>query len=324
MANTHRRTIRATSSQPGGAVPRHPTSTTPAASASSPTSRAAARTPSCARRSTCSSTSSTAAPPAPTPTPATAPASWSRCPTASCARVAAVPLPPAGRLRRRPGVPAARRRGARASCARWSSGSPPRKARRCSAGARCRPTSTAVGAYAPPPSRPAFEQVFIAARRDAGRSPTPCARFERTLYVIRKRVEHAVEDRGGADARPAAAFYIVSLSAKTLIYKGMLTASQIGRMFPDLARSGRRVGAGARAPALLHQHVPVVAARASVPLRRAQRRDQHAARQHQLDAGARRAAPVERVRRRTAPRSCRSSAPAAATRRPSTTCSSSW
>ncbi len=31
------------------------------------------------------------------------------------------------------------------------------------------------------------------------------------------------------------AFYIVSLSARTLTYKGMLTASQLGAMFPDLA-----------------------------------------------------------------------------------------
>ena len=59
-----------------------------------------------------------------------------------------------------------------------------------------------------------------------------------------------------------------------------------------------RLGAGPRAPALLDQHVPVVAARASLSLRRAQRRDQHPARQRQLDEGARRPAQVERVRRR--------------------------
>ena len=59
-------------------------------------------------------------------------------------------------------------------------------------------------------------------------------------------------------------------------------------MFPDLRDPDMRVGAGAGAPALLHQHVPVVAAGAPVPLHRAQRRDQHAARQHQLDARARR------------------------------------
>ena len=95
---------------------------------------------------------------------------------------------------------------------------------------------------------------------------------------------------------------------------------------PDVPRSGRsrlRVGARARAPAVQHEHVSVVAARASVPVHRAQRRDQHAARQHQLDAGARRAAPLGAPRRRPRRRFCRSSARAAATRRRSTTSSSS-
>ena len=43
-------------------------------------------------------------------TPATAPASCSRSPTASCARSSTSTLPAGGRVRRRPGVPAARRR----------------------------------------------------------------------------------------------------------------------------------------------------------------------------------------------------------------------
>ena len=43
-------------------------------------------------------------------------------------------------------------------------------------------------------------------------------------------------------------FYIVSLSANTLIYKGMLTASQIEAMFPDLTRPDF-----ASALALVHQ-----------------------------------------------------------------------
>jgi len=75
---------------------------------------------------------------------------------------------------------------------------------------------------------PAFEQVFITA------APGDDAeRFERALYIIRKRVEAAV---AGMDIPAAArqAFYIVSLSSQTLIYKGMLTASQIEAMYPDL------------------------------------------------------------------------------------------
>ena len=80
---------------------------------------------------------------------------------------------------------------------------------------------------------PVFEQLCV------GRGPErtgkdSVAGFERSLYVIRKRIEHAVETLTlDADARKA--FYIVSLSATTLIYKGMLTATQIERMFSDLS-----------------------------------------------------------------------------------------
>ena len=98
------------------------------------------------------------------------------------------------------------------------------------------------------------------------RPPSDAAqRFERKLYVIRKRVEHAV-DTLKINALSRRFFYIVSLSANTLIYKGMLTARQLEPMFPDLADRGSGVGARARAPALQHQHVPVLAAGAPVPL----------------------------------------------------------
>ena len=67
---------------------------------------------------------------------------------------------------------------------------------------------------------------------------------------------------------------------------------------PGRDGSRRRVRAGARAPAVQHQHVPVLAARASLPVRRAQRRDQHPPGQHQLDARPGGAVPLQRVRRR--------------------------
>ena len=54
------------------------------------------------------------------------------------------------------------------------------------------------------------------------------------------------------------------------------------------ARPGHGHRAGAGPFALLDEHLPELGALASVPLHRAQRRDQHAARQHQLDARARR------------------------------------
>jgi glutamate synthase (NADPH/NADH) large chain len=87
-------------------------------------------------------------------------------------------------------------------------------------------------------TQPFFEHVFIGAG-DAGAdggtaSAQAGARFERKLYVIRKRVERAV-DALKLNALARRGFYIVSLSANTLIYKGMLTAQQLGPMFPDLA-----------------------------------------------------------------------------------------
>jgi len=81
-------------------------------------------------------------------------------------------------------------------------------------------------------TQPVFEHVFIAAARpvvtDADR-----LWFERKLYVVRKRIEHAA-DRLEIGSLSRRFFYVVSLSAVTLIYKGMLTARQLGPMFPDL------------------------------------------------------------------------------------------
>jgi glutamate synthase (ferredoxin) len=74
---------------------------------------------------------------------------------------------------------------------------------------------------------PVFEQVFVA--RDAG-VPDRAA-FERKLYVIRKRAEHAIRNSALQEAKY---FYLPSLSANTLIYKGMLSADQIEGMFPDV------------------------------------------------------------------------------------------
>jgi glutamate synthase (ferredoxin) len=80
---------------------------------------------------------------------------------------------------------------------------------------------------------PAFRQVFVGrgAALEALNEPEASAQFERKLYVIRKRIEHAVNS---LVERESARFYICSLSSRTLVYKGMLTASQIDRVFPDL------------------------------------------------------------------------------------------
>jgi glutamate synthase (NADPH/NADH) large chain len=76
-------------------------------------------------------------------------------------------------------------------------------------------------------AEPAILQILI------GRDPALAddQAFERRLYVIRKRVEHAIY---GSDLPSRRAFYVVSLSARTLIYKGMLSADQIETMYPDI------------------------------------------------------------------------------------------
>ena len=76
---------------------------------------------------------------------------------------------------------------------------------------------------------PVFCQVFIG--RGAHTDPDA---FERQLYVIRKRAEHAI---ARSDLSERKNFYLPSLSARTLIYKGMLRPSQLERMFPDLRQA---------------------------------------------------------------------------------------
>ena len=84
---------------------------------------------------------------------------------------------------------------------------------------------------------PAMRQVFIDGRGASGMA------LERRAYVVRKRIEHEVhlvsgggrasEAIGGASAMHEGA-YFASLSCRTLIYKGMLTGSQLADFYIDL------------------------------------------------------------------------------------------
>ncbi len=76
-------------------------------------------------------------------------------------------------------------------------------------------------------AEPVVRQIFI------GRDPAieDDRQFERTLYVTRKRVEHAIY---GSALSQRKLFYLPSLSSNTLIYKGMLSADQIETMYPDI------------------------------------------------------------------------------------------
>jgi glutamate synthase (NADPH) large chain len=85
---------------------------------------------------------------------------------------------------------------------------------------------SAVGATAKA-AEPVFRQVFLG----RGSGTVDAASFERKLYVIRRRVENEVR---ASRLTEKAVFHVVSLSWKTMGYKGMLTASQLATFFPDL------------------------------------------------------------------------------------------
>ena len=74
---------------------------------------------------------------------------------------------------------------------------------------------------------PVARQVFIA----RGENCSDNDAFERKLFVIRKTVEHAVRALPNAQGK---GFYVPSLSARTIVYKGMLLADQVGKYYLDL------------------------------------------------------------------------------------------
>ncbi|HXJ21555.1 MAG TPA: glutamate synthase subunit alpha, partial [Polyangia bacterium] len=76
-------------------------------------------------------------------------------------------------------------------------------------------------------SQPVMKQLFI------GRDPSIADddAFERKLYVIRRRVRHAVRK---LDIPEKARFYIASLSSRTIVYKGMLNCDQLTAFYLDL------------------------------------------------------------------------------------------
>ena len=82
---------------------------------------------------------------------------------------------------------------------------------------------------------PYVRQVFIARNPEIKDAPA----FERSLYVIRKRSESAIRHSGKAIG---AEFYVCSLSQRTLVYKGMLTAHQLEAYYPDLSDPAMKTG----------------------------------------------------------------------------------
>ncbi len=74
---------------------------------------------------------------------------------------------------------------------------------------------------------PAIRQVFIG----RGTGVTVTDALERKLYIIRKSAGHAIQ---ALALRHGKEFYVPSMSARTIVYKGMLLANQVGSYYKDL------------------------------------------------------------------------------------------
>ena len=85
------------------------------------------------------------------------------------------------------------------------------------------PINSAVCGEKANATRPEIEQIMVQNVRGVDEE-----RFERDLYVIRRRIEKQVLAENITD------FYICSLSCRSIIYKGMFLAEQLSVFYPDL------------------------------------------------------------------------------------------
>ncbi|HZK68504.1 MAG TPA: glutamate synthase large subunit [Paludibacter sp.] len=74
-------------------------------------------------------------------------------------------------------------------------------------------------------NEPQTKQIFVT-------GATSQEELERKLYMVRKKIENSISKSNISKER---SFYIVSLSTKQMIYKGMLTSLQLREYFPDLS-----------------------------------------------------------------------------------------
>ncbi|MFO1164643.1 MAG: glutamate synthase large subunit [Paracoccus sp. (in: a-proteobacteria)] len=85
------------------------------------------------------------------------------------------------------------------------------------------PVNTAVLGEKANATRPEIEQILIRCDKEIDEE-----RFERELYIIRRRIEKA------AIAAQIPGLYFASLSCRSIIYKGMMLAEQVAEFYPDL------------------------------------------------------------------------------------------
>src|SRR5262249_12789545 len=89
------------------------------------------------------------------------------------------------------------------------------------------PTDNSTLGESVKPTEPVHLQVFIG----QGEQKLSEAEFERHLYIVRKVISNAIYIRR---ERRLSGYYPVSVSCRTVIYKGMFLADQLGTYYPDL------------------------------------------------------------------------------------------
>src|SRR5580700_8345995 len=89
------------------------------------------------------------------------------------------------------------------------------------------PTDNASLGYSVKPTEPFHMQVFIGRGKDIADEDD----FERRLYILRKAISNIVYHKR---ERSLSGYYVVSLSCRTIVYKGMFLADQLGKYYPDL------------------------------------------------------------------------------------------
>jgi glutamate synthase domain-containing protein 2/glutamate synthase domain-containing protein 1/glutamate synthase domain-containing protein 3 len=77
---------------------------------------------------------------------------------------------------------------------------------------------------------PRIRQIYVG----MGKSFYNRQDFDRRLYLVRQRAENSIEF-SDLPENARSMFYICALSASRIIYKGMLTADQVRKYFPDLS-----------------------------------------------------------------------------------------
>ena len=176
-------------------------------------------------RSARSATSTTGAPRAPRSTPATAPASCCRSPTAFLRAVVDFALPPAGAYgvglaflpldadrRREDRWPGSRRSWRRRACG--------------SLGWRDVPIDDSMIGPTAQSVMPSFRQLFVD-------DPDGATGIDARPQAVRRPQALRARDHDGGSI-DGLNVYFPSLSSRTLVYKGMLTTPQLGEFFPDL------------------------------------------------------------------------------------------